>query len=129
VTEADVLTAIREHLEDLFPKVCPNCERRFATLRNYLMETTPLGQAIPYDAERGDWRPLKALGTIAYYVCPCGTTMALSSDGMPLERLWSLMDWARTECERRAVSPRQLLNQLRDVLCKQVLAEPEGSES
>jgi hypothetical protein len=128
VTEADVLNVIREHLEDLFPKLCPNCERRFATLRDFLSTTTALGQAIPFDAERGDWNPVKPLGTIAYFVCPCSTTMALSSEGMPLERLWSLMDWARTETQRRAVSPRQLLNYLRDMLCKQVLAEPAGLE-
>lgn len=129
MTEADVLAAIREHLETLFPKICPNCERRFASLRQFLFHTTPLGQAIPYDAERDDWNPVRPLGTIAYYICPCGTTMALSSDGMPLERLWALMDWARIETQHRDVTPRQLLNQLRDALHKQVLAEPEDPES
>ncbi len=121
MTEAEVLSAMREHLENLFPKNCPNCERRFPTLREYLKNTSPLGQAIPFDAERGDWHPVKPRGSVAFFVCSCNSTMALSSDGMPLERLWSLMDWAKIETERRGVSPRQLLNYLRDELCKQIL--------
>ncbi len=36
MTEAEVIRQMREHLESLFPKVCPNCKRRFATLREYL---------------------------------------------------------------------------------------------
>jgi hypothetical protein len=54
--------------------------------------------------------------------------MALSSDGMPLETLWSLMDWARAETQRRGITPRQLLNQLRDILCQQVLADSDADE-
>ena len=127
MNEADVLGIIRAHLEALFPKLCPNCEHRFATLRDYVQSTTHLGQAIPYDAERGDWKPAKPLGTTAFSVCPCGTTMALSSDGMPLETLWSLMSWARAETQRRGTTPRQLVNSLRDKLCKQVTDEPQGT--
>src|ERR1700728_1462193 len=95
MTEAEVIKAMREHLEGLFPKVCPNCKRRFATLREYLLNTEHLGSAIPYDAEEGDWKPLHPLGTVTYANCRCGTTIALSSDGMPLLKLWRLLNWAR----------------------------------
>jgi hypothetical protein len=125
VTETEVITAMREHLEGLFPKVCPNCKRRFATLREYLQVTTPVGPAIPADAELGDWHPLRPIGTLTYANCPCGDTLVLSSEGMPLFRLWSLLNWARAETHRRKMTPRELLNDLRDKICKEVLAAPE----
>jgi hypothetical protein len=73
----------------------------FATLRKYLQTTTHLGPAMPYDAEMGDWSPLQPLGTMTYTNCPCGTTLALSSKGMPLSQLWALLNWARLETKRR----------------------------
>jgi hypothetical protein len=125
MTEADVVRIMREHLEGLFPKDCPTCCRRFATLREYLLITTHLGPAIPYDAELGDWKPLRPLGTMTYANCPCGTTLALTSQGMPLSQLWALLGWARLETKRRGLSPQELLNYLRLEICKQVLATPD----
>jgi hypothetical protein len=122
MTEAEVVRIMREHLEGLFPKVCPTCSLRFATLREYLLITTHLGPAIPYDVELGDWKPLRPLGTMTYANCPCGTTLALTSQGMPLSQLWSLLAWARLETSRRGLSPQELLNYLREEICKQVLA-------
>jgi len=66
MTEAEVVRIMRQHLEGLFLKVCPVCLRRFATLREYLLTTTQLGPAMPYDAELGDWKPLRPLGTMSY---------------------------------------------------------------
>jgi hypothetical protein len=124
MTEADVIRAMREHLEGLFPRTCPNCQRRFATLREYLQVTTHQGPPIPYDAQADNWQPIKPLGTVTLSNCPCGSTLALSSNGMPLPRLWRLLNWARTETQRRNLSPQALLAYLRDEICKQVLAEP-----
>ena len=123
MTEADVIRAMREHLEGLFPKECPNCHRHFATLREYLTLTTHQGPPMPYDAELGDWNPLRPVGTVTYANCSCGTTLVLSSQGMPLHRLWRLLNWARIETKRRGMSPQELLSYLRDQICKQVLAE------
>jgi hypothetical protein len=61
---------------------------------------------------------------MSYANCPCGTTLALSSQGMPLPQLWMLLAWARLETKRRGLSPQELLNYLRDEICKQVLAAP-----
>ncbi|MGD0744102.1 MAG: hypothetical protein ABSA45_03010 [Verrucomicrobiota bacterium] len=122
--EAEVIRIMREHLEGLFPRVCPNCNRHFATLREYLLITKHLGPAMPYDADTGNWKPVRPLGTVTYASCPCGTTLALSSEGMPLPRLWSLLNWARIEMRRRRLTPQELLNYLRDEICKQVLAAP-----
>jgi hypothetical protein len=127
MTEAEVVRIMREHLEGLFPKVCPKCNRRFATLREYLLLTKHLGPAMPYDAEVGDWKPLRPLGTMTFADCPCGNTLSLTSEGMPLLRLWSLLAWAKSETHRRGLTPEQLLNYLRDEICKQVLAAPSSS--
>src|ERR1035441_2835492 len=45
MTEAEVIRAMRGHLEGQFPKVCPACQRRFAALREYLLTTEHLGPA------------------------------------------------------------------------------------
>ena len=124
MTETEVIKTMREHLESQFPKVCPNCGRRYVTLKDYLQNTNHLGSSMPYDAEVGNWTPLKPLGTLTFANCPCGSTLALSSAGMPLMRLWSLLSWARVETVRRGQTPQELLNYLRDEICKQVLSKP-----
>jgi len=121
MTEAQVIAAMREHLERQFPKVCPTCNRTFATLREYLEITTHQGTAMPYDADAGDWNPLKPMGTATYSNCRCGSTLALTSDGMPLLKLWPLLNWARIETQKRGMTPQELLNYLRDQIEKQVL--------
>jgi hypothetical protein len=129
MTEAEVVRIMRKHLEGLFPKFCPSCKRRFATLREFVLVTHHLGSAMPYDADLGDWQPLKPLGTMTFANCPCKNTLVLSSEGMPLVQLWSLLRWARAETQRRGMTPQQLLNYLRDEICKQVLAEPDQEET
>ena len=129
MTEADVIRAMREHLEGLFPKTCPNCQRTYATLREYLQLTTFQGLPVPYDAMAGDWQPTKPVGTITLANCPCGSTLALSSQGMPLLHLWRLLHWAKTETKRRGISPQELLTHLRTEICKQVLAGPEQGKN
>jgi hypothetical protein len=117
---------MREHLEGLFPKVCGNCHRRYATLREYLLKTDRVGPAIPYDVELGNWKPLTPIGTVTLSNCACGSSMALSSSGMPLPQLWSLLDWARIETRKRKLTARELLNYLRDELREQVLTVPDA---
>jgi len=125
MTESDVIRSMREHLEGQFPKVCPRCNRHFATLRDYLLTTKVAGSAMPYDAEMGDWNPTMPLGTYTFANCPCGNTLSLSSEGMPLLKLWSLLNWERVETKKRGMTPHELLNHLRDEICKQVLAGPD----
>jgi len=114
---------MREHLEGQFPKVCPNCKTRFTTLREYLLITTHLGPAMAYDADMGDWKPRNPVGTVAYSNCRCGSTLALTSNGMPLRQLWALLNWARIETRKRGMTPQELLNYLREEISTQVLAE------
>lgn len=124
MTEAEVIHEMRQYLEGLFPRRCANCHREFANLREFLLVTTPQGDPIPYDAMAGDWQPLKPVGTVTLANCPCGSTLALSSNQMPLPRLWRLLNWARTETRRRNLTPQALLCDLREQITKQVLAEP-----
>jgi hypothetical protein len=125
MNQAEVITIMREHLEGLFPKTCGHCQRRFASLKEYLLNTEHAGSAMPYDADAGDWNPLRPMGTITFANCRCGSTLALSSEGMPLAQLWPLLNWARIETQRRGMTPQELLNYLRDEICDQVLAAPD----
>ena len=129
MNEAEVIRQMREHVEGLFPKYCSNCGRRFDTLRKYLLATTHLGSAMPYDADLGDWKPENPLGAFLYSNCPCGNTLALSSKGMPLPLLWSIMAWAKRETKKQKMTPQELLTHLRDEMCKQVLSEQNQKET
>lgn len=121
--EAEVVAATRKYLERHFPLVCPLCQQRYTTLREYLLNTEHQGDAIPFDAELGIWKPHRPIGTVTLANCRCGNTLSLSSEGAPLVQLWRLLDWARIETQRRQQTPRELLNYLREVICTQVLSE------
>ncbi|MGA3170202.1 MAG: hypothetical protein ABSE62_04245 [Chthoniobacteraceae bacterium] len=125
MTEAQVIKMMREHLESQFPKVCSNCNRRFETLREYIKLTKRIEPPVSYDAEMGDWNPKRPLGTATYSNCPCGSTLALSSHGMPVFRLWSLYNWARVETRKRGVNMQQLLIYLRNEIRDQIQAESD----
>jgi len=123
MTEIEVIRIIRAHLESQFPKTCSKCMKRFETFRDFLLATTPVGSAISYDAEMGDWYPTDPVGSGALVNCACGTTLALTSAGMSLFRLWSLLNWARIESKKRHQTLTQLLNHLREKIDQQVLNE------
>lgn len=121
MTDAEALQAVRRHFESLFPRTCPNCGRRFETLREYILTTTRTGVAMSLDAEEGDWETRQPIGSLALANCPCGSTVALSTQGMALPQRLALLSWVRTETQRRGISPSELLEGLRDELRKQVL--------
>ena len=127
MTEAEAIRIMRKHIEGLFPKVCPKCQRRFASLREYILATEPIGSTISYDVEIGDWTPSKPLGTAAVANCPCGTTLSLTSEGMSVVQMWRLLLWARGEMKQRNLTGPQLLDYLRGEIRKQVLSEASDS--
>jgi hypothetical protein len=124
MTEEEVIQILCEHFERLFPKVCPNCNRRFATLQEYIRITTRLEPAMSYDAERGDWETTQPIGSVALANCPCGSTLSLATRGMELSLRLELLKWVRIETGRRGVSPSELLEHLRDEIRKRVLDAP-----
>jgi len=129
MTEAEVIRTIREHLEGQFPKACSVCKRSYGNFREFLLSTRPTGSTLSYDAELNDWKPERPLGTATYANCPCGNTLVLSSKGMPVRRLWPLMNWARIETQKRGQTVQELLNYLREEIRKQVLATPDQGDS
>ena len=72
----------------------------------------------------GDWETTQPIGALALANCPCGSTMALSTEGIPLSQIHLLLKWVRTETERRGLSSRELIDYIRDEVRKQVLADP-----
>jgi hypothetical protein len=123
MTEREVVEIIRKHFESLFPKTCNNCGRTFGTLRAYILTTERRGAARSHDADLGEWDTNAPLGSQALANCPCGSTLALSTDGMVLSQRQALLGWVKDETERRGVSPTELLEYLRDQLRRQILAE------
>lgn len=117
------LNVLREQMEGLFPKTCCCCGHVYPSLQEYLQMTEHVGPAISFDVECGDWHPLKPLGSLMFANCSCGSTLALSTEGMPLIRLWSLLDWVRIESDVRGLRAEETLSYLRAETCLQALAD------
>ena len=128
MTEEKVIQILHEFFESLFPKVCSNCNRTFATLGKYIQITKRIGPPISYDAAMNNWNTKQPIGSIAMVICPCGTTLALSTQSMQLPLRLKLLNWVRIQTQRRGVSASELLEHLRDEVRKRVLHDmiPEG---
>ena len=122
MTTAEAIRIMRQHLEGLFPKICPHCQRRFASLQEYVQVTQPVGETLSYDAELGDWNPAQPIGTMALSNCPCGTTLSLSSEGLPVSQMTQLLAWARIETKLRGITLQALLREARYEIRRQALA-------
>ena len=123
MTEDEVVQTLYKHYESLFPKVCPNCNRSFAKLREYIENTRPIGPPVSYDAELENWKPKKPIGSMVFANCPCGSTLALDTEGMPLPLRLELLDWIRNETKCRGMRLPELLDYMRDEVHKRVLCE------
>jgi hypothetical protein len=119
--EAEVVHVTWQHIKGLFPKTCPNCHRVFATYREYLLNSKPIGLPVSYDLEFGEWRPDQSAGNLSLANCKCGTTLSLSSDGMPRQQLWRVLYWIKLEAERRHIKVSEVLAELRLNVRKQEL--------
>ena len=119
--KAHAVKIVREFISRQFPKDCVCCGKHYASLREYLGQTTHVGKPISYDAEKEDWNPTDPVGTFSMDNCACGTTLAIDSDGMELNTLWELMDWAKSESEKRGMSVRDILENLRTAIDQSVL--------
>jgi hypothetical protein len=124
MTDDEVVQILCVYFESLFPKVCPTCNRCFATLREYLLITTPIGPPKSYNTEFIDWKTWQPVGSMAMANCPCGSTLALSTDQMELSLRRELFNWLMTETQHRGVKESDLLEYLRDRVRKRVLGDP-----
>jgi len=128
MNEDEVIEIGKRYYESLFPRNCPNCQRQFQTLREYLLVTTRIGHAHSYDAEIGDWENENPIGTIMCALCPCGTTLALTTRYMMITQRLALLDWIRKETQKQGISPSELLERLRDSVRQLVLDEPDKGD-
>ena len=129
MTEADIARMFREFFKGLFPKACPNCGRLFATHREYILACQRLWPSLNYDIELGDYKTPRPIGGLALANCVCGTTMALSTKGMPLSQTHLILEWIRAETGRRGIEPTELFDRLRDEVREQILDEPTQGRS
>jgi hypothetical protein len=119
----DVVRIVRAYIEGLFPKVCPRCGRRYGSLSEYLQATSHLAAPVLYDDISVDI-PKNPIGPMSLANCPCGTTLAIGSGGLPPWQLVELLTWARRESSARAISVRDLLRHIRERIDEQVLSNP-----
>jgi len=120
MTEDDVVLIVRSYIEGLFPKVCSKCGRRFDSLHEYLTATTHLSKPVLYDDISGEI-PAEPIGPMSLANCPCGTTLAIGSKGIPPAQLVELLSWAKSESSRRSIGVRELLRHIRDRIDEEVL--------
>lgn len=125
LTADEVFATMRAYYEGLFPKTCPHCRRRFATLSEYVKTTTPVGRYLSYDLDGGD--PTPEVGTLALASCPCGDTLALGTDGLPTATRLRLLDWVQGEASRRQISASDLMDQFRIELRRRIEAGDTGA--
>jgi hypothetical protein len=92
------------------------------------LNTKPTGPTISYYAELRDWRPTQPIGAIAAVNCSCGTTLALSTAGMPLPKIHAVLAWVQTEMARRGQDSQQVIGWVRDQIRQQVMARSESVE-
>ncbi|MGE0814824.1 MAG: hypothetical protein AB7O28_03995 [Vicinamibacterales bacterium] len=119
----EVRELIRAYYEGLFPKSCPHCGRGYATLREYVAATTPVGRYISYDVDVGDFAPERPAGTFAFANCACGNTLALSTEGLPRETRLALLAWVRAEAARQGLPATQFIDWLRKTVRDDALGQ------
>lgn len=122
MNDADIIGPLLTHCEGQFPKACA-CGRKFATLREYIRDTVPIGDAISYDAASSDWSPTQPLGALALANCPCGSTLAVSTEGMSLETRHRVLAWIRSEMTQRGVTAKVVAGAIREKIRKGVLSD------
>jgi hypothetical protein len=125
--EGQAIGLILQHLEKQFPKVCATCDRRFHTPRDFLDHTVPVGELVCYDLNGTDAIADKPLGAVALSNCRCGSTLALTSTGMPLAHFQTLFQWVQGESARRSVSVDDFLQYIRRQIRREILRRSDLS--
>jgi hypothetical protein len=123
MTENEVLQILHDYFASLFPKVCPNCNRTFATLLDYIRVTNRVGKPVSYDSNGNYWQTTEPIGTAVHANCPCGSTLSLTTENMELVQRLELLNWVKKETRRRGVNTSELLEYLRNVIRSRVLGD------
>jgi hypothetical protein len=124
MTEEEVIDTVIKHMKTQFPRSCVCCGQQYETLRDFCATTQPAGQPVVFDPYPENAAAKEPLGSAAFSNCRCGTSMALSSKGMPLLQYWALIRWGYNEMIRRRMTQDELLQYLREKCHEKVMAEP-----
>lgn len=116
----------RKYIESQFPRTCYNCGRTHRSLAEYLMQTKPLDDPIPYDEQERKIDHQNPTGVVSYANCICGSTLAITSQAMDLITYRRLMLWARIESRKQKISISELLREIRKEIDLQVLNENQS---
>jgi hypothetical protein len=123
--EEEVIAIVVKHMKTQFPRDCVCCGQHYETLRDFCANTQPAGQPVVFDPYPESVMPKDPLGSTAFSNCACGTSMTLSSKGMPLLQYWALIRWGYNEMIRRRMTQDELLQYLREKCHEKVMAEPD----
>jgi hypothetical protein len=123
MTEDEVIKFLYEYFSSLFPKACPTCGRNFNTLLEYITFTKPIGSVVSYDAEDGNWETSQPIGSGAFANCECGSTLALTTEEMPLPQRLVLLSWLKAETQNKRVDSSNVLNHIRGEVRKLALGK------
>ena len=121
--EHDVIEIVYNHIKTNYPQECRNCGRKFASLADYLKNTTHTGFPVSYDAVIGNWKLSKQVGTVSMANCSCGSTLSVSSKNMKLNDVRKLLNWARGETEKQGKKLEILLDEIRNKIDVKVFSE------
>jgi hypothetical protein len=128
LTDEQVVTIVRKHIEAQFPKHCSCCGHVYETLADYLIGTTHLGEPMSADDPFEAIEPRRLIGTISFANCSCGTTLAISSRGLDVLTMWRLLQWAGASIARRHIPLSELLAELRSRIDDEVLREHDAQK-
>lgn len=123
ISEEKAISLIIKHMNSQFPRNCKKCGKVYNTYKEFLLNTTRVGNPVPHDDD--EKLPKKPIGTYTYYNCDCGTTMLLGSRGMSLATIFNLMLWGRKERKKRGLSLEEFLLYVRETVDKKVM---DGNE-
>tara|TARA_B100000749_G_scaffold280223_1_gene275480 strand:+ start:190707 stop:191120 length:414 start_codon:yes stop_codon:yes gene_type:complete len=116
----DVAQLVREFLEkDKFPKTCGSCGKVYYSLTQYFDETEHVGKPCSLEADHG--HPLQNLGkTYTLSNCTCGSTLCLTSKGMPGGKFIRFMGWSVKESIVRGVALSDVFLEIREEMERQL---------
>lgn len=123
--ENQVVELLYAHFCGQFPKTCRRCERVYPTLKDYVTRTDALPQAISYDIPFVEGDGATPIGAAVFAKCICGNTLTLATAELDLAVRLKLIDWARSELERRQWTPGEFLNHMRERLRQRAMLAPD----
>ncbi len=115
MTKQDVINLVRTHIRTTeFPKICSQCGTTYESFKEFLQETTHIGEPVSYDAELNEHQPEHPLGVIAMSHCSCGNAISVSTYAMAKENRLKSIAWIQEESQKQNISRADFLKSMRD---------------